>query len=134
VGYRSRFYPTPEQQHLLARTFGCVRYVYNWALRLRTDAWHQGKRINYNATSAALTQLKQAKQTQWLNEVSSVPLQQALRHLQGAFANFFEQRAAYPTFKRKGQKQSAEYTRSGFKWEAGNRNLTIARLGRLKIK
>lgn len=37
-GCRFRFYPTPEQEHILARTFGCVRYVYNWALRLRTDA------------------------------------------------------------------------------------------------
>lgn len=125
-GYRFRFYPTPEQAQILARTFGCVRYVYNWALRMRTDAWPQGKRVNYNATSAALTELKKAKATEWLNEVSSVPVQQSLRHLQTAFAHFFEKRASYPSFKRKGQKQSAEYTRSGFKWETANRNLSIA--------
>ena len=92
--YQYRFYPSEEQKHILARTFGCCRYVYNWALRVRTDAWHEGRRVNYNATSAALTALKKAKETEWLNEVSSVPVQQSLRHLQTAPANFFEKRAA----------------------------------------
>jgi putative transposase len=111
-----------------------VRYVYNWALRMRTDAWHEGNRINYNQSSAALTELKKSKETEWLNEVSSVPVQQSLRHLQGAFVNFFEKRSDYPTFKRKDRKQSAEYTHAAFQWDAGNRNLTIAKLGRIKIK
>ena len=73
-GYRFRFYPTPEQEQILARTFGCVRYVYNWALKMRTDAWHEGARINYSQCSAALTELKKSNETQWLNEVSSVPV------------------------------------------------------------
>jgi len=133
-GYRFRIYPTAEQERILAQTFGCVRYVYNWALRLRTDAWHQGKRINYSQSSAALTELKKAEETKWLNEVSSVPVQQSLRHLQGAFSNFFVKTAKYPTFKRKDQKQSAEYTRSGFQWDAANKSLTIAKVGRLKVK
>jgi putative transposase len=133
-GYRFRFYPTAEQEEILARTFGCVRYVYNWALRLRTDAWHSGKRITYSQSSAALTELKKAQETKWLNEVSSVPVQQTLRHLQGAFVKFFEKSSKYPVFKSKDGKQSAEYTRSGFQWDAGNRVLTIAKLGQLKIK
>jgi putative transposase len=134
LGYRFRFYPTAEQEQILAQTFGCVRYVYNWALRMRTDAWHEGRRINYNASSAALTELKKAEETKWLNEVSSVPVQQTLRHLQGAFSNFFEKVAKYPTFKKKDGKQSAEYTRSGFQWDAGTRTLTVAKLGPIKIK
>ena len=134
LGYRFRFYPTVEQEQILAQTFGCVRYVYNWALRLRTDAWHGGKRVNYIASSAALTELKKAEETKWLNEVSSVPVQQSLRHLQGAFSNFFEKVAKYPTFKKKDGKQSAEYTRSAFQWDAGTRTLTVAKLGPIKIK
>jgi putative transposase len=133
-GYRFRFYPTAEQEEVLARTFGCVRYVYNWALRMRTDAWHSGKRINYSQSSAALTELKKAEDTEWLNDVSSVPLQQTLRHLQGAFVKFFEKSAKYPAFKSKDVKQSAEYTRSGFQWDGGTRTLTIAKVGCLKIK
>lgn len=116
--YRFRFYPTPEQEQVLARTFGCARFAYNHMLRLRTDAWFsRQERIGYHETSAALTQLKKDPEFAWLNEVSSVPVQQALRHLQTAFANFFAKRAKYPTFKRKDGPQSAEYTTSAFKWD-----------------
>ncbi|AYZ62696.1 transposase [Burkholderia multivorans] len=96
--YRFRFYPTPEQAVMLARTFGCARFVYNHMLRMRTDAWHQRQeRVGYHETSASLTALKQTPEHGWLNEVSSVPLQQALRHLQTAFANFFAKRAKLST-------------------------------------
>src|SRR5574343_207223 len=109
--YRFRFYPTAQQVEQLARTFGCARFAYNHMLRLRTDAWYnEQKRVGYHETSAALTALKKQPETAWLNEVSSVPVQQALRHLQTAFTNFFAKRAGYPTFKRKDGQQSAEYT------------------------
>ena len=81
---------------ILARTFGCARFAYNHMLRLRTDAWMQRQeRIGYHESSAALTALKKQPEYAWLNEVSSVPVQQALRHLQNAFANFFAKRAMY---------------------------------------
>lgn len=116
--YRFRFYPTSQQVEQLARTFGCARFAYNYMLRLRTDAWYkEQKRVGYHETSAALTELKKQPETIWLNEVSSVPVQQALRHLQTAFASFFQKRAAYPNFKRKDGPQSAEYTTSAFKWD-----------------
>jgi IS605 OrfB family transposase len=57
--YHYRFYPTPDQDAILSRTFGCTRFVYNWGLHLRTDAWYdRQERMNYEATSAALTALK----------------------------------------------------------------------------
>lgn len=116
--YRFRFYPTPEQEVNLARTFGCARFAYNHMLRLRTDAWFkEQKRIGYHETSARLTAMKKDPEFVWLNEVSSVPVQQALRHLQTAFANFFTKRAKYPAFKRKDGPQAAEYTTSAFRWD-----------------
>lgn len=116
--YRFRCYPTPEQERALARTFGCARFVYNHMLRLRTDAWHQRQeRVGYQETSAALTALKKQPELAWLGEVSAVPLQQALRHLQTAFSNFFARRARYPVFKSRHDKQAAEYTTSAFKWD-----------------
>ena len=125
--YKYRFYPTEEQKHLLARTFGCARFVYNWALRLRTDAYyHEHKRLYYSDTSALLTQLKQQEDYAWLNEVSCVPPQQALRHLDKAFRNFFEGHAKYPTFKKRRNRQSAEYTTSAFKWDGTS--LTLAKM------
>ncbi len=116
--YRFRFYPTPEQEQNLAQTFGCARFAYNYMLRIRTDAWFkEQKRVGYHDTSALLTGLKKQPETIWLNEVSSVPVQQSLRHLQTAFSNFFAKRAKYPTFKNKHARQAAEYTSSAFKWD-----------------
>ncbi len=127
--YRYRCYPTRAQATLLARTFGCARYVYNWALRLRTDAYYKRQeRISYAETSAALTTLKQQPETAWLNEVSSVPTQQALRHLDKAFRNFFEGRAKYPKFHKKHGAQAAEYTTSAFRWNAETRTLILAKM------
>ncbi|MEV0235612.1 RNA-guided endonuclease TnpB family protein [Nonomuraea sp. NPDC050786] len=126
--YKYRFYPTPEQASELARTFGCVRLVYNKALEERTRAYtQQGRRISYVESSARLTEWKRSGKYDFLSEVSSVPLQQALRHLQAAFANFFAKRAKYPTFKsRKKSRASAEYTRSAFRWRDGR--LTLAKM------
>jgi putative transposase len=118
--YKYRFYPTPEQEQLLARTFGCVRFVYNSVLRYRTDAFYERKeKVGYVAANAYLTALKKAPEVAFLNEVSSVPLQQCLRHQQTAFKNFFEGRTKYPAFKSKRHRQSAEFTRSAFKYRDG---------------
>ena len=124
--FQYRIYPTHEQQQNFARTFGCVRFVYNWALRTRTDAYYQkGERWYYAQMSSALTSLKHREEYTWLNEVSSVPTQQCLRHLDRAFLNFFEGRADYPTFKKKRGVQSAEYTTSAFRWDG--KTLTLAK-------
>src|SRR6478609_11550523 len=119
--FKYRFYPTDAQAAELSRTFGCVRKVYNMALQARTEAWTLRKeRVGYNATSAMLTAWKKTEELAYLNEVSSVPLQQALRHLQTAFTGFFAKRAKYPRFKsRKKSRKSAEYTTSAFRFRDG---------------
>src|SRR2546422_4396588 len=125
--YKYRCYPTDEQKHILACTFGCARFVYNWALRHKTDAFYQeNKRLYYKDLSESLTLLKQQEEYSWLAEVSSVPLQQALRHLDKAFLNFHEGRARYPTFKKKRQRQSATYTSNAFRWDGAS--LTLAKM------
>ncbi|MDX3094596.1 RNA-guided endonuclease TnpB family protein [Streptomyces sp. ME01-24h] len=125
--FKYRFYPTDAQAAELSRTFGCVRKVYNLALAARTEAWTRQERVNYNATSAMLTAWKKTEELAYLNEVSSVPLQQALRHLQTAFTNFFGKRAKYPRFKsRKKSRKSAEYTTSAFRFRDGK--LTLAKM------
>jgi putative transposase len=118
--YRYRFTPTPEQESLLRRTLGCVRLVYNKALAARKEAWEeQQESINYGQSSALLTNWKQQEDLQFLNEISCVPLQQSLRHLQTAFGNFFKKRVKFPRFKKKRSGGSAEFTRSAFKWKDG---------------
>jgi putative transposase len=124
--YKYRFYPTDAQEHNLACTFGCCRFVYNWALKHRKDAYfQQGKRLSHNDLSAAITALKKEEGTSWLGEVSSVPLQQALRHLDTAFTNFFEHRADYPVFKKKHGVQAATYAANAFSWNGTS--LTLAK-------
>jgi len=116
--YKYRFYPTAEQEVMLARTFGCARFVYNHMLQVRSEAWkNRQERIGYAQTSAQLTALKKDPEHDWLNEVSSVPVQQALRHLETAFKNFFAKRAGHPVYKSKRGRQAAEYTTSGFRWD-----------------
>ncbi|NER19933.1 MAG: IS200/IS605 family element transposase accessory protein TnpB [Symploca sp. SIO1B1] len=118
--YSYRFYPTLEQESLLRRTLGCVRLVYNKALHARTQAWYDRlERIGYTQTSSMLTSWKKLEELDFLNEVSCVPLQQGLRHLQTAFTNFFAGRAKYPNFKKKHQGGSAEFTKSAFKFKNG---------------
>ncbi len=116
--YKFRFYPTDEQENLLRRTMGCVRLVYNKALAKRTEAWYERQeRIQYKQTSSLLTSWKKTSELNFLNEVSCVPLQQCLRHLQKAFANFWGKRAKYPRFKKKRNGGSAEFTKSAFKFQ-----------------
>ena len=122
--YQFRFYPDPQQEKLLAQTFGCVRFVYNSILRYRTDAYYQAQaKVNYIGANAKLTEIKQLPEFAFLNEVSSVPLQQCLRNQQTAFKNFFEGRAKYPTFKSKKDRQSAEFTYRAFTFKNGELKL-----------
>jgi putative transposase len=118
--YRYRFYPTPEQEQLLRQTMGCVRLVYNKALAARTEAWYERQeRVDYVLTSSMLTGWKKQEDLDFLNDVSCVPLQQGLRHLQKAFGNFWAGRTQYPNFKKKHHGGSAEFTKSAFKWKDG---------------
>lgn len=118
--FKYRFYPTSEQESLLRRTMGCVRLVYNKALAARTEGWYERQeRIDYVQTSAMLTNWKQQQELEFLNEVSSVPLQQGLRNLQKAFTNFWAGLCKYPNFKKKRSGGSAEFTKAAFRWKDG---------------
>src|SRR6266699_55850 len=123
--YKYRFYPTDEQKRILAQTFGCCRFVYNWGLATRKTAYAElGVKLNYNALSAMLPDLK--KTHLWLGDVSSVPIQQSLRHLDRAYKNFYAGRSKYPTWKSKQGNQSATYASNAFTWE--NSQITLAKM------
>lgn len=114
--FKFRIYPSQEQQTALLRTFGACRFVYNWALALRRDNWINSKvSTNYVSTAKSLTELKSQEDHVWLNEISSVCLQQTLRNLDSAFSNFFKKRGSYPQFKsRKSGFASARFQSNGF--------------------
>jgi putative transposase len=128
TAYRCRAYPDDVQQAMLNRTFGCVRLVWNCTLAARHERYvAEGKGTGYAETDRALTVMKKAPERAFLNEVSSVPLQQALRHQHAAFQAFFAKRARYPRFKSYRGRQSATYTRSAFSMRAGV--LRLAKMG-----
>jgi putative transposase len=120
TAYRCRAYPDQPQQQVLARTLGCVRVVWNRTLAARRARYAaDGTSTSYAQTDRALTVMKRDPELAFLNEVSSVPLQQALRHQHKAFAAFYGKRARYPRFKSRCGKQSAHYTRSAFSLRGG---------------
>jgi putative transposase len=133
--YRYRFYPTPDQQQSLARLFGCVRVVWN-------DALHECKTAEkipkYNQLSTRLTAAKRTDNRAWLNEVSSVPLQQSLRHLSEAYSNYEDSRTGkrkgrmmgLPKFKKRRNRQSATFVGKGFSVK-GN-EVYLAKIGNVK--
>jgi putative transposase len=124
--YRYRFYPTPEQEQNLLRTFGSVRWVYNWGLQRRSEAFYlRQERIYYKQLAAELAQVKRQPETAWLNEVSSVCLQQALRHLDNAFTRFFKKEGGFPQFKSRKSDQSCSYMANAFTFRAGQ--ITLAK-------
>ena len=105
--YEFRLYPTNAQTELLAKHFGCTRFVYNYFLNQRQEQYKlTGKSDNFYEQSKALTELKKQEETAWLNEVNAQSLQFALRCLETAYTNFFKKRAKFPNFKSKHSKNS----------------------------
>jgi putative transposase len=133
--YQFRFYPTDQQQKSLAQLFGCVRVAWNDALAFCKSS---EKLPGLNALSAMLTLSKRTDERQWLKDVSSVPLQQALRQLDTAYRNFFNSRngkrkggkMGSPRFKKKTNSQSAEFTKAAFSTDRNT--VYLAKIGDLK--
>jgi putative transposase len=132
-GLLYRFHPTAEQAALLVRTFGCERWVVNRMIKERSRRWREEKKgMSYAEMSALLTEWKKDTEFAWLNEVSCVPLQQKLRHLEAGYKKFFAwcrarvgRKVGYPSFMKKRKRQSAEFTMSAFGWDG--RTLTMAK-------
>ena len=105
--YKFRIYPTVEQEGLLAKHFGCTRFVYNHFLNEKKEQYQKDKKSdNYYAQAKTLTQLKKQEDTIWLKEVNSQTLQFALRSLDTAFLNFFRGNAQFPKFKSRKHKNT----------------------------
>jgi len=132
--YQYRFYPTDQQRQSLAQLFGCVRVVWNDALSICKQS---EKVLGYDKLSALLTQSKKTEAREWLNLVSSVPLQQSIRQLRVAYKNFFDSRSGKrkgkklgsPKFKKKSNRQSATFTDNAFKISGGI--VYLAKIGNL---
>ena len=102
--------PNLEQKIQLNKTFGCVRFVYNWGLNEKTKAYQTDKsKISCFELINRIAVLKKQDDFKWLSEIHSQPLQMAMRNLDNAFTNFFNKRGAFPNFKKKSNNQSFQY-------------------------
>jgi putative transposase len=105
--FRFELQPNGEQQRSMRRFAGACRFVYNKALALQRSRFAAGeKHLSYAGLCAELKQWKAQPETNWLPESHSQVLQQSLKNLDIAYANFFSGRAAFPRFKQRGQHDS----------------------------
>lgn len=109
--YKYRLHPNKAQAEFFEKSFGCVRFVYNWALNQRIEAYQKdGTRIGWVDSCKRLTELKKQEETKWLCEVSIQSLQSAIRNMDSAFTRFFREKKGFPKFKsKKHSKQSFQF-------------------------
>jgi putative transposase len=137
-------YPTPAQREALARAFGCARVVFNDALAARQAAHEAGEPyISDAAMSRRLTKAKTAPGREWLGEVSSVVLQQALADLNTAYKNFLDSlsgkrkgpKAGRPRFRsRKDARQSIRFTANARFKVLEDRRLRLPKIGDVEVR
>ena len=129
--FKVRIYPNQEQQILIDKTFGCVRYIYNFMLNLKQKLYDfYGISLNYNNMSKILTELKKHKL--WLQEPDKCSLQQCLRDLDAAYIKFFDG-AGFPNFKSKRGKNSYR-TNDYLKLDQDNKMIRIPKVGWIKFR
>lgn len=132
--FKFRIYPTKEQEILLQKTFGCVRYVYNYFLTRRIKAYQENKEtIGLCQCSKELTQLK--KELEWLKEPDKWALGNALRDLDDAYSRFFKQQSKFPKFKsKKDHRNSYRTTFQDNNIEVSKKTIKIPKLGKIKYR
>ena len=141
--YNFRVYPTPSQRVSLAKAFGCARVVFNDALAARREAFDNGQRLGGAELSKRLTEAKNTPEREWLAEVSSVVLQQALADLNTAYRNFFQSvtgkrkgaKVAPPKFRsRKDNRQSIRFTKNARFTVTPGGTLRLPKIGDVAVR
>ena len=104
--YKFRIYPNEEQRILFAKTFGCVRFIYNKMLEDKIEYYNQTKEKLNNTPAQYKTEFE------WLKEVDSLALSNAQMNLQKAYNNFFgnPKKFGFPKFKSKHRSQKSYTT------------------------
>lgn len=120
--FKYRLYPTEAQKVLISKHFGCVRWVYNWALEQKIKEWSENKKnLSIYELHRRLPLMRKAPETAWLKEVSAQALGGSLTHLDAAFTAFFSKRSAFPRFKRKQDRHESfqNHQYNSVDWDSG---------------
>ena len=134
--FKYELMPTGEQQRQMRRFAGSCRFVYNKALALQTERHERGeKKLGYAGLCKELTGWRNGTEMAWLADAPIHTLQQALKNLDRAYANFFAQRADFPRFKKKGRADGFRYPDpKQIKLEQANGRLFLPKLGWLRYR
>ena len=132
--YRFRIYPNEKQRMLIAKTFGCVRFVYNYYLDKKIKIYKEAKQsMSFYICCLDLTHLKE--ETEWLKEVDEFSLQNSLRNLDAAYQKFFKEHSRYPKFKSKhDNKKSYRTTFTNNNIEFRDGRIKLPKLGLVKFR
>jgi len=108
--YKYRLYPNAKQKELLAKHFGCARWVYNYGLAKKIEYYKQHeKSYSRYDLQKDLVVLKKQEDTQWLSDVCAQSLQVVLKNLDAAYTSFFRKKNSFPKFKRRRNRQSVAF-------------------------
>ena len=135
--YKFRIYPNDAQKILFARTFGCVRMVYNHWLNRKIKQYEENKaNVTYTVCAKEMAEMKKTEAYAFLREVDSIALQQSLRHLDTAFQNFFKQpKTGFPRFKSKKRNKSSYSTICiNGNITISNEYLKLPKIGQVRLK
>lgn len=132
--FKYELMPTGEQQRQMRRFAGSCRFVFNQALALEKARYERrDKHLGYAGLWKLLTEWRNGPQTPWLKDAPCHPLQQALKDLQRAYANFFAKRAAFPRFKKKGQGERLRYPKQ-FEIDQAHSRIKLPKLGWMRYR
>ncbi|QPT39387.1 transposase, IS605 OrfB family [Oligella ureolytica] len=132
--FKYELMPNGEQQRAMRRFAGSCRFIFNKALALQQAHYAEGKKtLSYSDLCKHLTQWRKSSETPWLADTHSQALQQVLKDLERAYKNFFEKRADFPRFKKKGQSDRFRYPQ-GSKLDQGNSRIFLPKLGWVRYR
>lgn len=115
---------------MLAKHFGCVRWLYNHALAMKIKLWtEEGKNLSRFSIDRLLPRWKKKDETAWLSEVNSQSLQAALANLDSAFVGFFKRKKCFPRFKTKSGQQKFRVPQGGV---VGDGFVRIPKVGKIR--
>ena len=133
--YEYRLYPNKEQIIMLAKHFGCNRFIYNWALAKRIEEYEKtGKTISKFELNKMITQLKKEEKTQWLSEVLAQSLQQSIQNMETAYINFFRSKKGFPKFKSKKSHRYSYRIPQNLKVDFENHKIFLPKIGYVNIR
>ncbi|GHU38908.1 hypothetical protein AGMMS50256_38520 [Betaproteobacteria bacterium] len=134
--FKYELMPNGEQARQMRRFAGSCRFVFNKALALQKERYEQGeKKLGYAGLCKLLTEWRTGAESPWLKDAPTHPLQQTLKDLERAYINFFQKRADFPRFKKKGQRDSFRYPDpKQIKLEQGNSRIFLPKLGWLRYR